>query len=362
MTDLVALIQNRVALKKRGSEWVGLCPFHNEKTPSFTVVPAKGFFHCFGCGAHGDAAGFVMRIEGMSFREAKGKLSTDSYRPSVRKRVNTANPRAAADDDEDKRRRAFELWRASRHAAWTPVEIYLRGRGIDVDAIGGVPPTLRYCPAAFHKATGLHLPAMLAAIVDGAGRFLTVHRTYLTADGRGKAGVAAPKMVMGSYSGGAIRLTRGPAPGLDPGVLAVGEGIETCLAVLQAERLAGRDTAVWAGVALGNIAGGGVQERRPARHPASPRCALGAAGRRDKFLPSPVPDMARPGVLLPAGCREIVLLADADSDRPTTERLLARAARRFEAEGRRVRIAWPPDGMDFNDWLRTDAPAEGAAA
>ena len=54
------LVGRRVALKRAGREFTGLCPFHNEKTPSFTVNDRKGFFHCFGCGAHGDAIGFVM--------------------------------------------------------------------------------------------------------------------------------------------------------------------------------------------------------------------------------------------------------------------------------------------------------------
>ena len=52
---LVSLVGQHVLLKKRGKTYSGLCPFHNEKTPSFHVDPLKGFYHCFGCGAHGDA-------------------------------------------------------------------------------------------------------------------------------------------------------------------------------------------------------------------------------------------------------------------------------------------------------------------
>ncbi|MGU9951526.1 MAG: DNA primase [Gammaproteobacteria bacterium WSBS_2016_MAG_OTU1] len=62
--DIAQIIGERVPLKKRGNNMVGLCPFHSEKTPSFSVVPDKGFYHCFGCGASGDVLGFVVKTEG----------------------------------------------------------------------------------------------------------------------------------------------------------------------------------------------------------------------------------------------------------------------------------------------------------
>lgn len=68
--DLVELVGRRVQLRRNGREHHGLCPFHDEKSPSFTVNPEKGFFHCFGCGAHGDAIGWVMQYDGLEFREA----------------------------------------------------------------------------------------------------------------------------------------------------------------------------------------------------------------------------------------------------------------------------------------------------
>ncbi|MEM1398227.1 MAG: DNA primase [Pseudomonadota bacterium] len=64
------VVGRHVKLIRRGREFVACCPFHNEKTPSFSVSDDKGFFHCFGCGAHGDAVGFVMRHQGVSFPEA----------------------------------------------------------------------------------------------------------------------------------------------------------------------------------------------------------------------------------------------------------------------------------------------------
>ena len=73
--SLAEIVGRRVKLIRRGREFVGLCPFHNEKTPSFNVVEDKGFFHCFGCGAHGDAIGFLMQTESVSFREAVEELA-----------------------------------------------------------------------------------------------------------------------------------------------------------------------------------------------------------------------------------------------------------------------------------------------
>ena len=68
-------IARRVNLTRKGREFSGLCPFHKEKSPSFTVNDDKGFFHCFGCGAHGDVIGFEMRIDNLGFPEAVERLA-----------------------------------------------------------------------------------------------------------------------------------------------------------------------------------------------------------------------------------------------------------------------------------------------
>jgi DNA primase len=72
--DIVAVIGQHVQLKRAGTSWKGLCPFHGEKTPSFNVVPAKQFFHCFGCQKHGDVFSFLMELEGKSFVEVAEQL------------------------------------------------------------------------------------------------------------------------------------------------------------------------------------------------------------------------------------------------------------------------------------------------
>lgn len=70
VADIVSVIGDYVELKRSGSNYVGLCPFHNEKTPSFSVSPSKGIFHCFGCGVGGDVISFIMQKEGLSYPEA----------------------------------------------------------------------------------------------------------------------------------------------------------------------------------------------------------------------------------------------------------------------------------------------------
>ena len=74
-SDVVELIERRVPLKRVGSEFQACCPFHDEKTPSFTVSPKKQFYHCFGCGAHGSVIGFLMQYEGLEFLDAVDELA-----------------------------------------------------------------------------------------------------------------------------------------------------------------------------------------------------------------------------------------------------------------------------------------------
>ncbi|MDH5552503.1 MAG: DNA primase [Nitrosomonas sp.] len=74
--DIVNVVDRHVPLKKAGANYSACCPFHNEKTPSFTVSPTKQFFHCFGCGAHGSPINFLMDFSGMSFVEAVTDLAT----------------------------------------------------------------------------------------------------------------------------------------------------------------------------------------------------------------------------------------------------------------------------------------------
>ena len=75
--DIVDVIDRRVPLKKAGQNYQACCPFHQEKTPSFTVSPTKQFYHCFGCAAHGTAIGFLMEYGGLNFVDAVKELAED---------------------------------------------------------------------------------------------------------------------------------------------------------------------------------------------------------------------------------------------------------------------------------------------
>jgi len=72
------IVKQKVSLTRKGNEYLGVCPFHSEKTPSFTVNDAKRFYHCFGCGAHGDIIKFVAETTGLSYKEAAIKIAQEN--------------------------------------------------------------------------------------------------------------------------------------------------------------------------------------------------------------------------------------------------------------------------------------------
>jgi hypothetical protein len=94
--DLVDFVARHVALKPDGQDFKGLCPFHDERTASFYVVPSKGFAHCFGCGWHGNAIGFVMRQAGLSFVEACRQLGAGDIVQAYARLIRASRPSPAA--------------------------------------------------------------------------------------------------------------------------------------------------------------------------------------------------------------------------------------------------------------------------
>ena len=126
--DIVEVVGRRTQLKKAGREFKACCPFHDEKTPSFTVSPSKGFYHCFGCGAHGTAVGFLMEFDHMSFVEAIESLASS---------MGVEVPRSESDQPARRYDELFSLmdtvarhWQSCLKETPEAVE-YLKKRGID---------------------------------------------------------------------------------------------------------------------------------------------------------------------------------------------------------------------------------------
>ncbi|GAB6040815.1 DNA primase [Endothiovibrio diazotrophicus] len=135
--DIVDVVNSRVELKKAGREYKACCPFHNEKTPSFYVIPDKQFYHCFGCGAHGTAIGFLMEYDHLSFVEAVEELAREVGVEVEREQGRPLSPaqqeaRRAAPDLYDLLEQASQLFQANlrRHPEAPLAVEYLKGRGL----------------------------------------------------------------------------------------------------------------------------------------------------------------------------------------------------------------------------------------
>jgi DNA primase len=128
--DVVAVIDQYVPLKKAGANFAACCPFHSEKTPSFTVSPVKQFYHCFGCGAHGTAIGFLIEYGGKSFPDAVEELARDAGLEVPR--VATSNEDARRGDAADLSGlllQAARFYRAALKDSPRAID-YLKGRGL----------------------------------------------------------------------------------------------------------------------------------------------------------------------------------------------------------------------------------------
>jgi DNA primase len=133
--DVVELVGRHVQLRRGGANWSGLCPFHAEKSPSFTVSPSKQFYHCFGCGAHGDAIRFLVEHSGMSFIDAVKELAQqvgmtvpdDERTPQQREQAEAQKQRRATLSDV--LAKASDAYRKQLRQSPRAVE-YLKGRGL----------------------------------------------------------------------------------------------------------------------------------------------------------------------------------------------------------------------------------------
>ena len=133
--DLAELIGSRITLKKAGASYKACCPFHDEKTPSFNVRPDKGFYHCFGCGAHGDAISFIREYDGLGFTEAVEELAKRAglevpYDRAVQKEMRQTR---TLTDALDFASRFYQSALGSQQGAYA--RDYLKQRGLSDDII-----------------------------------------------------------------------------------------------------------------------------------------------------------------------------------------------------------------------------------
>jgi putative DNA primase/helicase len=269
------------------------CPAHDDREPSLSIRDADDGKVLVRCHAGCDQGRVITALR------SRGLWGENRYR---RCRFGSLLPRVDAkyqlNRDVKRSEAALAIWQSTRPAGGTLVETYLASRGLHLPP----PPRLRFRAGLKHPSGGIW-PVMVALVTRGVDDApLAIHRTFLARDGAGKAPVDPQKMMLGRCCGGAVGLA---ALG---DVLMVGEGIETCLAAMVAT-----SQPAWA--------------------------ALSTSGLRALELPNEV--------------REVVVLADGDNP---GEAAACDCTLRWKREGRRVRIARPPQGMDFNDLLVNRAP------
>lgn len=327
------VVERVVKLEKSGNEFTGLCPFHNEKTPSFTVSDKKRFYHCFGCGDHGDAIGFVMKRQGLEFKAAVELLESENgLRALQASRPAPPAPKVRQREDANKAEAIARIWRNT--VALEPggvVDRYLRGRALvppaeygfgDPAVNAGWPVELRYAPNLWHGLEKCGMPGMVASMRRADGSLAAVHRTYLKVTGVGvtKAGTERDKAMFGDPVPTWILL--GPIADRMLG----GEGIETSLSAMQLFKRSG--------FAFGGRAGMAATEP-------------------------------------PFECSDFIYAADKNKEHPDPqksrvgERAAWKGAKAFGA-GRKVAVKVPalPAGEtgDFNDVLQAAASGRSAAS
>jgi DNA primase len=154
--DIVDVVSRYVQLRKAGANHVGLCPFHNEKTPSFSVSPAKQFYHCFGCGVHGNAIGFLMAYASLGYVDAVKELATQVGMQVPESRPPSPEEAARKEREPDLYavvEKAMDFYRGELKKSSRAIE-YLKGRGLTGEIaaryrIGYAPDDWQALKAAF---------------------------------------------------------------------------------------------------------------------------------------------------------------------------------------------------------------------
>ena len=288
-----------VPLRQSGREWTARCPFHQDRSPSFTIYDGGRRFKCFGCGAGGDVLDFVQRAYGLNLPDAVRSLSAGALPSQPLILLPKLKPAELKNSEAEPIAEAQAIWDRASPAAGTLAEAYLRWRAIDPP----YPAALRFAVLPYGNSGPL--PCLICAVRDLAGQLRGIQRIWLADDGRGKAAVPKPKLSLGRLRGGAIRL--GDLDGT--GSVTVCEGPED-------------------GLSLAAMLGGPVW------------VAAGAS-----FLPA---------MQFPPEVQSVLIGADND---PAGRDAADKAARAYAARGLAVRILRPlPGCKDFNDELRGERP------
>ncbi|MDR2220501.1 MAG: DNA primase [Methylobacillus sp.] len=151
--DIVDVIDSSVPLKKTGANYSACCPFHNEKTPSFTVSPTKQFYHCFGCGAHGTSIGFLMEYQGLGFVDAVHELAkrVGMVVPQETRVIDKAAEQAASGMQEVLQL-ALHYYRAELKKSDNAIA-YLKGRGLSGEIAARF--QIGYAPSGWQNLAGV---------------------------------------------------------------------------------------------------------------------------------------------------------------------------------------------------------------
>lgn len=368
-------VENGAHLKREGHEWIGPCPICGGRD-RFAVNQQKRIFNCRGAGegtyGAGDNINLVMHVVGCDFIEAVERI-TGTPRPD-RTRDENADERKkrelrhAALATEYARREAEERAALEAKAAADEAkvaDVIKRAKPLDGTTHADAymrearhlnPPRwltgdLRFVAALDYWGFGGNgtdepillgsFPAIIALIRDALGDVIGISQTYLdpiepqkwhpTGSQRN-----SPKKIRGKKQGGLIRLGR-PAE-----TLAISEGWENALAWHQLG-LGPEEVQLAAAVDLGNLAGratGQIAHKTLVDPEGKPR-------RMANGLPAP----NQPGVILPEGIKNVIIIADNDSESYATAALLSVAVRRFKAMDLKVEVSWPPTGTDYNQYL-----------
>ncbi len=331
------IVGRKVALRKNGAEFVGLCPFHDERTPSFTVVPRgpksqDGFFYCHGCRTGGDVIQFVIKVgwaadirNAVLYLGGSDLVQAADAEYRATQAEGQAKRKEAEEQAEKMRRLGYDMWKGGQEIDGTPAAEYFR----ETRGWKNVPlPTksiLRFHPGLWRKEDQAERPCIMAAMTRADGSFGALHRTWIAKNSEGRWVKLKPTRMLGPKAGCAIRLYPNrfdsiAFPADSDSTLYIAEGIETAGSVL--EGLLRRPqllpfAAVWAAGDLGNLS----------------RIVLPSHADGVCFF------------------KNVVMCMDADSDAGAAMAAEIHGADHYAARGCAVRVAYPPPGYDLNDLL-----------